>query len=136
MDVSIDALGRLAILHDILPEAYIRYCDSFNTHRPRSTHACADACGDGDVGQGHAGDVVDILDVALAAAPGLPGCVNQEISWDEENTLHRRLGLRSMQSGPLKLLIIMRMAVEPLRQLLSSKFEVADASWERRQQEA
>ena len=33
MDQSIDSLGRLAIIHDILPEAYRRYCDSFGTHK-------------------------------------------------------------------------------------------------------
>ena len=49
--------------------------------------------------------------------------------------LHRKLGLEFVSNSPRKFLILMRLLVEPLRELVNVKLEVADHNFELNQRE-
>lgn len=137
MDLCLDSLGRLAVIHNILPEAFLRFCRSCGTMRPSRSSSGAQPQGGHDPQevQGALCVAGGAMEEGTAQACPPPECADQVGHWQEENVLNRQLGLAFVESDPLVSLITMRMAVEPLRMLLQSKLEVADRTWEQRQQE-
>ena len=130
MDLSLDALGRLSIIHDLLPVVYGRFVQRFGT-RPLPAHEGEQrGPAEGERGVAIQDQVEDenlhaqVGGGQNAAVPGEPQ--PEQSSWQAEHSMHRKLGFEFTSDGPQKYLILMRLLVEPLRELLASKLEVAD----------
>lgn len=54
-------------------------------------------------------------------------------AWAEVNALHRRVAAEWISSRPMAKLVLQRVAMEPLRQLLTTQFRVASDDWEQAQ---
>ena len=136
LDLSLDSVGRLLICHRLLEHVYPLYVASFGTGsqvqppRPVTFDSGGHehpAIEDANVGGGLGGAGVT-GDDDTHGGPNAPP--KDDNSWQEEQTQNRRAGLGFVSKSPLTTTIVLRLVVEPLRQLLTAKFKVADPSWE------
>lgn len=149
-DLAVDALGIMEVCHRLLSSSFLRFAATFEKGARAQALMSAAAKASSAIGRLPVGP-------RLAAEP-LPGPTeaedlgrdtdatpealraiavldprSDEPDWQVINAKHRRVGSEWVMSRPLSMLVLLRLALEPLRRLLSSILEVAGEEWEMEQ---
>jgi len=142
---SIEDLARLQCVHGLLGTIYHEYAKSFATSKARTARGagCPDqhprpdprepADGHDDGCQDDLGDDEPVGEPPGAMAEGPSSSQNDEVDWQRENELHRRLGLKFISQKPFPFLVIMRLCMEPLRAHRMALRQMGGEEWEKKQ---
>lgn len=147
LDLCLDYLGRLSVMNGLLEDAFLEFAKSFHTGFPgdqagRSADIASNAPSLSHITSGGREQGIDGGEVLVAlpeAAPGDSigietnlgeGAGGDTSTWQEERVQNRRAALAFMMDSPLEKLVLLRLAVEPLRSLLTAKFMVASPEWD------
>ena len=133
-DLTADRAGLLLACHGLVFHVYPKFAADASSrsaeHGPRHTPRlpileieAADAEGG------------SAADANVGAGVGAPAQQNQAAapSWQEENEKHRRQTLRWVLSEPLGQVVMLRLCLEPLRNLLSKQLRIAGRAWDEAQ---
>lgn len=115
MELTLNPIGLLTLCHNLFPRCYRRFVASFSKSTT-TPQACTS-----DEALGVEAAICD----GAALAPlvqGAEAVPNDSTSaWKRENMEHRSLGLKFVDTHPVEDLVVMRLVLEPMRQMLSAK---------------
>ena len=122
LEISLNSIGILTAMHNVIPRAYARFVQ--------------ESFGKGAAVHGHdASELVDhsptmhcgtALILTIVEVVGRLGISNSDANqWALDNEGHRRKELRFMLDSLLQRLAVLRLVCEPLRHLLSAKYDLS-----------
>lgn len=150
-DIAVDDLGVFEAVHRLLSTTYCRFAASFAGGALRKNllalrlsmtnydedaplelvDNASDQCDDQPMGEEAGASAVD--DSERGTDPHGTSQQGGTADWARQNATDRRIALGFLRLKPLGHLILLRMLMEPLRQLLSAQFEQASDKWEAKQ---
>lgn len=137
---SIEELARLEVTHGLLHRGYGLYVAHLREQRGGATRSgppflrtigSAEALADDP--DELAESLTEVAYETLLDASGPQEECGGDQTWQQENTKHRRLGLRFASRKPLPFLVYMRLAMEPLRAHRAALRFLGSDAWERQQ---